>query len=254
MSPGSKTFLVSKTFEEVTPESAEEGEASDRGFVFQDEIMDEEEVVHELRRGGYIYPSSSHLQGLRWVSTEEDQDYSTGAYTTYSLHIEDMDGSDISSGDWKRLLESAGLLAGMHLSSNKEAFLEEFAENAYCPACGGEGIGLGRLGATQWFRCRNCGIDFKGDEPVSAKMASEAPNTNQSVEDHQGDAGYKTDPDPSHKISKKTASELKVDASGSPPNTTTATQDHDFELKALASQLQSFKGKLAFDPNDPLKD
>ena len=29
-----------------------------------------------------------------------------------------------------------------------------------CPACGGEGNYLGRLGARDWYRCRSCGADF----------------------------------------------------------------------------------------------
>ena len=65
------------------------------------------------------------------------------------------------------------------------------------------------------------------------------------------------DPPPSElKVSaKKRAADLKVDDSGSPPNTSKATQDHDFELKALAAQMQGMlSGKTSFDPNDPMKD
>jgi hypothetical protein len=60
---------------------------------------------------------------------------------------------------------------------------------------------------------------------------------------------------PAHAAAVKQASELKYDESGTPPNTETATQDHDFELKALAKQIQGFMGgKTEWDPNDPLKD
>ena len=104
-----QSFLVSKTFEVVTQESAEVGDAEERGFVFQDEIMDFDEVVRELRTGGYFYPSSSHLSDLRWISTEAEQDYSDGSYTTYSLHVEDMYGRDIASATWASLLTASGL-------------------------------------------------------------------------------------------------------------------------------------------------
>ena len=29
-----------------------------------------------------------------------------------------------------------------------------------CPICTGQGIYLGTLGRLQWYRCRNCGIEF----------------------------------------------------------------------------------------------
>ena len=115
------SFLVSKTYEVVTPESAEDGDFADNGFVFEDEVMDRSDVVRELRRGGYIHPSSSSLQMLRWVSTEEEQDYSDGSYTSYSLHIQALAGPEIDADTWKSLLEEAGLLSGMHLSAVKLA-------------------------------------------------------------------------------------------------------------------------------------
>ena len=30
----------------------------------------------------------------------------------------------------------------------------------YCKLCGGEGEFLGQLGNSEWYRCRNCGIEF----------------------------------------------------------------------------------------------
>lgn len=32
-----------------------------------------------------------------------------------------------------------------------------------CPMCPGYGVPLGTLGAVEWFRCRDCGIDFRRD-------------------------------------------------------------------------------------------
>jgi len=125
------------------------------------------------------------------------------------------------------------------------------------------------------------------------KADAEKDNTDTAIEDHKGDPIYENaldpkvggrkrsglvddakefeqnpaawrqknpgqlDPPPSELkfSSKKTSADLKVDDSGNPPNTSKATQDHDFELKALAAQVQSMlSGKTAFDPNDPLKD
>lgn len=36
------------------------------------------------------------------------------------------------------------------------------SRNPSCPSCDGDGIRMGTLGKTQWYRCRNCGTDFKG--------------------------------------------------------------------------------------------
>ncbi len=30
----------------------------------------------------------------------------------------------------------------------------------YCPVCSGETIFLGQLGNLEWYRCRNCGLEF----------------------------------------------------------------------------------------------
>jgi hypothetical protein len=93
------------------------------------------------------------------------------------------------------------------------------------------------------------------------KVADQSPNDPEgyAVQSHEeaakdGETIYDNAMDP--KVgSVKQAAELKYDESGTPPNTETATQDHDFELKALAKQIQGFMGgKTEWDPNDPLKD
>ena len=37
---------------------------------------------------------------------------------------------------------------------------DEQPETAECVECGGVGHSMGFLGSIEWFRCRNCGIDF----------------------------------------------------------------------------------------------
>ena len=83
------------------------------------------------------------------------------------------------------------------------------------------------------------------------------------VESHEegkkeGEKGYINALEPSDRPGKKeakTASELKYDDCGTPPNTSTATQDHDFELKALAKQISGLtSGKTEWDPNTMLLD
>lgn len=48
-----------------------------------------------------------------------------------------------------------------------------------CPQCDGPGFFLGQLGTLEWWRCRNCGIDFStigvrgsdGEEEASREPA-----------------------------------------------------------------------------------
>ena len=78
-------MIISKTYELVTEESAEQGEAAERGFVFEDQPGGFRELFDTIKADGFAYPDSSH--GIpRWLSTEPQQDYRTGAWVTYSLH------------------------------------------------------------------------------------------------------------------------------------------------------------------------
>lgn len=76
---------ISKTYEVITNESAEQGEAAESGFVFEDQPCGFRELLDTIKADGFAYPDSSH--GIpRWLSTEPQQDYRTGAWVTYSLH------------------------------------------------------------------------------------------------------------------------------------------------------------------------
>jgi hypothetical protein len=96
---------------------------------------------------------------------------------------------------------------------------------------------------------------------AASKKADQSPNdpSGWAVESHEegekeGEKAYETALDP--KVgSRKRSAELKAEDSGSPPNTSRATEDHAFELKALAQQIQSMTaGSTDWDPNDPLLD
>lgn len=79
-------ILVNKTYSEHTPESADDGEASDEGFVCEDEPYTFRELVDELR--GYPFASTSRVTGssYEWASTEPETDYRTGAEYQESIH------------------------------------------------------------------------------------------------------------------------------------------------------------------------
>lgn len=98
-------IYLTKTFEVVTPESAENGEAEETGFTFKNEPHTFREAVELIRKGGFVHPSES--QGVpRWLSCEAEPDYRTGAETTYSIHP----GRDaVTLRYWPRVLRFAGI-------------------------------------------------------------------------------------------------------------------------------------------------
>jgi hypothetical protein len=103
------TIIVSKTFEIVTPESAEYGDAEERGFEFADVSYTENELERELSRGGYMYLSSSGKpNSSTWITTHEEvEDYGDGSTITYSLHYSNENGNDPEAEKvWSDLLSS----------------------------------------------------------------------------------------------------------------------------------------------------
>ncbi len=92
-------FLVNKTFEVITPESAEEGDAEERGFEFEDKQMSPESLASEIKNQGYSEWSNSDKTG--WITYyDEEGDYRTGERINYSLHIKKLDGSELSAEDY----------------------------------------------------------------------------------------------------------------------------------------------------------
>ena len=86
---------IRTTYEIVTPESAEQGDAEDRGWIDEEgeEIEpSEEEGVAEvaaawLRDKGIAEASSSDFHPGIWYIGHSEQDYSTGAEETHSYHL-----------------------------------------------------------------------------------------------------------------------------------------------------------------------
>jgi len=75
-------------YETITPESAEAGDIADSGFVAVD--LDFREAVDELRwyRGGPVEADCYPVRNPRWFTfIGASENYTTGAVTSYSLHI-----------------------------------------------------------------------------------------------------------------------------------------------------------------------
>jgi hypothetical protein len=77
------TILVSRCFSEVTPESAEHGDTSDNGFVYESQEMEVQELAREIRLGGFYREGCTE-----WLSTGyHTSDYSTGTEREETLHF-----------------------------------------------------------------------------------------------------------------------------------------------------------------------
>lgn len=76
---------ISKTYEVVTEESAEQGDIEESGFVHKDQPYGFREIIKTIKDEGFHYPDSSHGTP-RWLSTESEVNYRTGEHTTYELH------------------------------------------------------------------------------------------------------------------------------------------------------------------------
>lgn len=96
---------LSMTYEIVTEESAEDGDAAERGFEFQDAECSARELARYIEKDGFAVPSCS--RGVpRWLSQEPKRDYMTGETSTRSIHP----GRDAQSQKvWARVLKICGV-------------------------------------------------------------------------------------------------------------------------------------------------
>lgn len=83
------------TYEIVTPESAEHGDAEERGFILQDATLrDAFEAVQATRTSRVdgidsIEPDCYPRRNVRWITIINGMEYETGANESRALHIPD---------------------------------------------------------------------------------------------------------------------------------------------------------------------
>jgi len=101
-------ILISRTFETVTPESAEFGESDDAGFICQSEPVTFRELVELMR--AHPVPSSYPCEGSRWdwLSSYPEENFRDCSNRTESLHY---DKSNPPSRDkyWRKAMAIAGI-------------------------------------------------------------------------------------------------------------------------------------------------
>lgn len=105
-------ILIHKTFSEVTPESAENGELSDSGFIWENAECTFKELVKLMRE--HPEPSCNPCQGytFQWFSSGFSiEDYSTCAERETSIHYS-RDNPEKNAKYWSKAARAAGLVKG----------------------------------------------------------------------------------------------------------------------------------------------
>ena len=98
------------TYEIVTPESAEDGDASELGFIsesvtLRDAIADTFQTRTSLCEGvAFIETSDSDVARARWITVTNGMEIHTGAYESRSLHFPD----DITGATRRRIARIMG--------------------------------------------------------------------------------------------------------------------------------------------------
>lgn len=95
-----------QTFEVVTDESAEQGEAQETGFDWQDMPYTFRELVQTLERE-YCGAEPSCSRGVPdWITSYGERDFRSGEFRTISLHP----ANDRAQRWWPKALRAAGIL------------------------------------------------------------------------------------------------------------------------------------------------
>lgn len=105
---GNKKYKYSVTFQTITPESAEAGDYESQGFEVEETIDELQDILQDgVNRYGVSEPSSISYKdgvgkvssGCWWSSSSPDNDrdyFEKGIEKYYSLHIRNIDGSELS--------------------------------------------------------------------------------------------------------------------------------------------------------------
>lgn len=106
-------ILINKTFSEVTPESAENGEHSDSGFVWENAECGFKELVRLLQehREPSQWPLRAPHTGVWFSSGFSIEDYSTCTERETSIHYS-HDNPAKNEKYWCKAVRAAGLVKG----------------------------------------------------------------------------------------------------------------------------------------------
>lgn len=102
-------ILISRTFDVVTPESAEEGEAAESGFLAESESVTFKELVSLME--SHPVPSCHPPSGeaYEWLSSYPSQDFRDCSETTESLHFS-RENPPRRLKYWRKAMLAAGII------------------------------------------------------------------------------------------------------------------------------------------------
>lgn len=104
------TLLISRTYSEVTPESAKDGDFSETGFVYENTEFTFRELVRELLDCCQISASHPGDCANVWASTGfSTSDYSTGTEREESVHFSRSNSPRLLKY-WRKAIKAAGLI------------------------------------------------------------------------------------------------------------------------------------------------
>lgn len=102
-------ILISRTFEVVTPESAESGEAAESGFLSESESVSFRELVSLME--SHPIPSCHPARGeaYEWLSSYPSQDFRDCSETVESLHY-CRENLPRRAKYWRKAMLAAGII------------------------------------------------------------------------------------------------------------------------------------------------
>jgi hypothetical protein len=102
-------ILISRTFDVVTPESAEDGESAESGFLVESESVTFRELVSLMR--AHPNPSCYPPRGesFEWLSSYPETDYRDASERTESLHF-DQENPERAAKYWRKAMMAAGII------------------------------------------------------------------------------------------------------------------------------------------------
>jgi hypothetical protein len=112
-----ETMRFNQTYAVITDESAEEGDAAEQGFDWQDESMTFRELVERIQRD-YSGAEPSQSNGVpSWITAHGDRDYTDGTFRDIALHP----ANTRAKRWWGRALVCAGVIKASTLQPSQVA-------------------------------------------------------------------------------------------------------------------------------------
>ena len=104
-------LLIDRTFETIDEDSAEAGEAKENGFRAVNEPVTFRELVDLIKAHPHASQSPANPSPWVWFTTEAEQDYRTGEWTSESIHYS-RDNPDRCAKYWAWAMRAAGVRLG----------------------------------------------------------------------------------------------------------------------------------------------